>query len=74
MEVFPAKSKTNYDMAKKKLRHKLLLLLSPLLSMIPDEANVEGLTPGACNLWTAAPSNFILDQARRAPFKGVGGS
>ena len=46
--------------------------LDNFLQKIPDEPNVEGLTPGACNLWTAAPSNSIVDQARRAPSRGVG--
>ena len=46
--------------------------LDNFLHKIPDEPNVEGLTPGACNLWTAAPSNSIVDQARRAPSRGVG--
>ena len=38
--------------------------LDKYLQKIPDEPNVEGLTPATCNLFTAAPSNSILDQSR----------
>ena len=46
--------------------------LDRFLQKIPDEPNVDGLTPGACNQWTAAPSNSILDQVRRVPSRGIG--
>ena len=46
--------------------------LDEFLMKIPDEPKVEGLTPGACNQWTAAPSNSRLDQIRRVPTRGVG--
>ena len=38
--------------------------LDKFLEMIPDQPNVDGLTPTACNLYNAAPSNSIVDQAR----------
>ena len=38
--------------------------LDQFLSKIPDEPNVEGLTPSACDLYSAAPSNSIIDQSR----------
>ena len=38
--------------------------LDKFLELIPDEPNVDGLTPSTCNQYTAAPSNSILDQAR----------
>ena len=38
--------------------------LDKFLSNIPDEPNVEGLTPATCDLYSAAPSNSIIDQAR----------
>ena len=38
--------------------------LDKFLSNIPDEPNVEGLTPVTCDLYSAAPSNSIFDQAR----------
>ena len=31
---------------------------------IPDQPYVEGLIPNGCNMFSAAPSNSILDQAR----------
>ena len=46
--------------------------LDKFLQKIPDEPNVDGLTPAACNQWTAAPSNSIIDQVRRVPARGVG--
>ena len=38
--------------------------LDKFLEKIPDQPNVDGLTPTACNLYNAAPSNSIVDQAR----------
>ena len=38
--------------------------LDKFLSNIPDETNVEGLTPATCDLYSAAPSNSIIDQNR----------
>ena len=38
--------------------------LDKFLQMLPDEPNVGGLTPSACNIFSAAPSNSILDQVR----------
>jgi hypothetical protein len=38
--------------------------LDKVLEKIPDQPNVDGLTPKACNLYNAAPSNSIVDQAR----------
>ena len=38
--------------------------LDKYLELIPDEPNVEGLTPSACDMFTAAPSNSIVDQSR----------
>ena len=38
--------------------------LDKFLELIPDEPNVDGLTPSTCNQYTAAPSNSIMDQAR----------
>ena len=38
--------------------------LDEYLSSIPDEPNVDGLTPGACDIFTAKPSNSIIDQSR----------
>ena len=38
--------------------------LDQFLSRIPDEPSVEGLTPSACDLYSAAPSNSIIDQSR----------
>ena len=38
--------------------------LDKFLELIPDEPNVEGLTPSTCNQYSAAPSNSILDQAK----------
>ena len=38
--------------------------LDKYLEKIPDEPSVDGLTPAACNAFTAAPSNSILDQSR----------
>ena len=37
--------------------------LDLFLTNIPDEPNVDGLTPGACDPFTAAPSNSIIDQS-----------
>ena len=34
------------------------------LENIPDEPHVDGLIPSGCNLFSAAPSNSILDQVR----------
>ena len=38
--------------------------LDKFLEKIPDQPNVDGLTPTACNPFNAAPSNSIVDQAR----------
>ena len=38
--------------------------LDKYLETIPDEPRTEGLTPSACDLFSAAPSNSIIDQAR----------
>ena len=38
--------------------------LDNYLQMLPDEPNVGGLTPSACNLYSAAPYNSILDQGK----------
>ena len=38
--------------------------LDKFLEKIPDQPNVDGLTPTACDLYSAAPSNSIVDQAR----------
>ena len=38
--------------------------LDKYLENIPDEPRTEGLTPSACDLFSAAPSNSIIDQAR----------
>ena len=38
--------------------------LGKYLQHIPDEHNVEGLTPSARDMFTAAPSNSIVDQSR----------
>ena len=40
------------------------LKLDQFLSKIPHEPNVEGLTPSACDLFSADPSNLIIDQSR----------
>ena len=39
--------------------------LDQFLEKIPDEPNVEGLVPTACNQFNASPSNSIIDQVRR---------
>ena len=38
--------------------------LDRYLQVIPDEPKVDGLTPNACNPYSAAPSNSLLDQSR----------
>ena len=38
--------------------------LDQFLAKIPDEPNVEGLTPSTCDMFTAKPSNSIIDQSR----------
>ena len=38
--------------------------LDKYLQQIPDEPNVKGLTPSACDMFTAAPSNSIVDQSK----------
>ena len=40
------------------------LKLDQFLAKIPDEPNVDGLTPSACDLFSAAPSNSVIDQSR----------
>ena len=42
------------------------------LQQIPDEPNVEGLTPSACDMFTASPSNSIVDQARNNKLRRPG--
>ena len=39
--------------------------LDKFLASVPDEPNGDGLTPAACDLYTASPSNSIKDQARQ---------
>ena len=46
--------------------------LDLFLSKIPDEPNVEGLTPSTCDLFTAKPSNSIVDQARSITIRRPG--
>ena len=46
--------------------------LDKYLQHIPDEPNVEGLTPSACDLFTAAPSNSIVDQSRNSKIRRPG--
>ena len=46
--------------------------LDKYLQHIPDEPNVEGLTPSACDLFTAAPSNSIVDQSRNSKLRRPG--
>ena len=38
--------------------------IDKFLEDVPDQPHVEGLIPVGCNMFTAAPSNSILDQAR----------
>jgi hypothetical protein len=38
--------------------------LDKYMENIPGEPRTEGLTPSACDLFSAAPSNSIIDQAR----------
>lgn len=38
--------------------------IDKFLEDIPNQPYVDGLIPGACNMFSAAPSNSILDQAR----------
>ena len=40
------------------------LHLDKFLEGIPDEPIMDGLIPAACDLFSAAPSNSIVDQAR----------
>ena len=46
--------------------------LDKYLQKLPDEPNVEGLTPSACDLYSAAPSNSIVDQARTSQTRRPG--
>ena len=39
--------------------------LDQYLSSVPDEPNVDDLTPAACDLYSAAPSNSIIDKSRQ---------
>ena len=39
--------------------------LVKFLQKLLDEPNVEGLNPSACDMYSAAPSNSIVDQIRR---------
>ena len=57
-------SKVSVDEFKEKLDN--------FLAKVPDEPNVDGLTPTACNLFTAAPSNSIIDQARKVTTRRPG--
>ena len=38
--------------------------LDAFLERLPDDPNVRGLVPGACNI-ESRPSNSILDQVKR---------
>ena len=38
--------------------------LDKYLETIPDQPSIGGLTPVACDLFTAMPSNSIIDQMR----------
>ena len=42
------------------------------LSIVLDEPTLDVLTPTACNLFTAAPSNSIIDQARKVKTRRPG--
>ena len=44
------------------------------LSIVPDELNLDVLTPTACNLFTAAQSNSIIDQERKVKARRPGGA
>ena len=46
--------------------------LDLFLTKIPDEPNVEGLTPSTCDLFTAKSSNYIIDQARSIKIRRPG--
>ena len=46
--------------------------LDKYLQNIPDEPNVEGLTPSACDLYSAAPSNSLVDQSRNSKLRRPG--
>jgi hypothetical protein len=46
--------------------------LDNFLGNVHDEPNVDGLTPTACNLFTATPSNSIIDQARKVTTRRPG--
>ena len=38
--------------------------LDQYLSSVPNEPNVDGLTPSSCDHYSAAPSNSIIGQSR----------
>ena len=38
--------------------------IDQFLAKLPDEPNVDGVTPSACDLFSAAPSNSVIDQSR----------
>ena len=42
-------------------------VLDDFLASVPDEPNVSGTeyTPGACDLYSARPSNSVIDQIRK---------
>ena len=46
--------------------------LDQFLAKIPDEPNVDGLTPSACDLFSAAPSNSVIDQSRTLKIRRPG--
>ena len=46
--------------------------LDQFLANVPDEPNVDGLTPAACDLFSAAPSNSIRDQSRKTQLRRPG--
>ena len=46
--------------------------LDMFLTKIPDEPKVEGLTPSACDLYSAAPSNSLIDQSRNIKVRRPG--
>ena len=46
--------------------------LDMFLTKIPDEPKVEGLTPSACDLYSAAPSNSLIDQSRNITVRRPG--
>ena len=47
------------------------MALDKYLETVPDEPNVNGLTPGACTA-EARASNSLLDQTKRSRLTGRG--